>query len=305
MSSWLIIVGLIAVAVAALFVARARHQERLRERRSPRRHGLQPLSNFKTVFPDADPLDEERAQAIVEAEVRHASPAAMTPNEVAAEAMAPEAGLPVEALPAFGDHVIVARMAGPQLLMESARQVLSLEAEDTDGPDLPDPLVRALDGGGAAMVMPAGASVETALHVLDLLSQPSYGEPVYGEAWVTIRQDDVFLLVNDAEADTALRHAHEATTARLDEGDPRFGESLTAAVSSRLVDRGLPYGTQLYAFYAEDASGPEPYISLTSRDNEGYVAQWETLDLPRLHADDRVRRAFQGIPEDVAEVMGL
>ncbi len=310
MNGWLTLLLVIVCAVGGLLWYRQWHQRRRRETRLRDRETLAPMTSFKTVFPDAEPITDDAAHRIVEAELHHRSAAEMTPNEVATETMHDEASpaeeapvLPAEALPAFGDNVVVARMAGPQLLLESAREILSRLADDTDGEDLPDPLVRALDGGGAAMVMPAGAGVETTLYVLDLLRHPGYGDPVPAEAWVTIRHDDVFLSVNDAEANAALERAIDETTARLGEGDARFGESLTAAISTRLVERGLPYGARLYAFYA--SRDPQAGLSLTDDAGGGYVTQWDSLEVPRLRAVERVERGFVDVPEDVREVMGL
>ncbi len=313
MSGWLIFLLVLVAAVAALFYFREQHQRRRRAERQQPREELAPMTSFKTVFPDAEPISDDRAQRIVEDELHHPTEEAMTPNEVATETILHEYALaneeptlPVEALPAFGDNVVVARGAGPQLLLESAREVLARFAEDTDGPDLEDPLVRALDGGGAAMVMPAGAGVETTLYVLDLLRNPSYGDPVLAEAWVTIRHDDVFLSVNDADANAALEQALDATSARYgDDEDERFGESLTAAISTLLVERGLPYGARLLAFYPGTQQSPEEQLSLTDDADGGYVAQWDSLDVPRLRPIERVRRGFEDIPDDVREVMGV
>ena len=261
------------------------------------------------------PVSAARAAEIVGAELARGRPGERTPDEIAAEAIAAEAAahsgadaaalaaLPVEALPAFGDNIVVARGAGPQLLLAVAREILDGRAEAEDADDLPEPLVRALDGGGACMSLPPGAGVEAALFVLDLLAQPPQGEPVYGEAWVTIRHDDVFLSVGDAEASEALDTAAAEAAANFPADDPRFSQHLTAAVSTALEARGLPYGARLYAYHITD--GPVRRLGLTDDLGGGYRAQWDSLDAPRLRAADRVARAWTDVPADVREVLGV
>ena len=261
------------------------------------------------------PVSAARAAEIVGEELSRARPGERTADDIAAEAIAAEAAahsgadaaalasLPVEALPAFGDNVVVARGAGPQLLLAATREILDGRAEAEDAEDLPDPLVRALDGGGACMSLPPGAGVETALFVLDLLARPRQGEPVYGEAWVTIRHEDVFLSVGDPEASEALETAAAEAAANFPEDDPRFGQHLTAAVSTALEARGLPYGARLFAHHAEARPGAR--LALTDDLGGGYLAQWDTLDEPRLRPTGAPLRAWTDVPEDAREALGL
>ena len=156
------------------------------------------------------------------------------------------------------------------------------------------------------MSMPAGAGVEATLYCLDLLAHPRDGsEAVHAEAWCTIRHEDVFLSVDDATAAAAIEAADAAAAAHFDEADPRFGQHVTAAVSTSLEARGLPYGARLYAYHAPGPTGPEDGLSLTDDAGGGYVAQWDTLDAPRLQPVGRVRRAWAEVPEDVRETLGV
>lgn len=361
-SVWPLLLGLLAVAIAAVFVARALHQRSRRQRDAapaapPVDSELDRATRLRTILPDGapsadgsaftpatappatsvgsvagepvvadaavgasaplEPVTAARAAAIVSDELARPGPGQETPDEIAAGQIAGEAAarsdaaaaalatLPVEALPAFGDNVVVARGAGPQLLLATAREVLEGQAEEADAPDFPDPLVRALDGGGACMSLPGGAGAEAALFVLDLLAHPPAGEPVYGEAWVTIRQDDVFLSVPEDEASATLDAAVDGAAALFPESDERFDRHVTAAASLALEARGLPFGARLYAYYAGPEQAPEAHLSLTDDAGGGYVAQWDTLEKSRVLPVDRVRRAWTDIPADARETLGL
>ena len=348
-SLWPLLLGLLALAIAAVFVARALHQ-RSRRKASPAPPAppvgreLDRATQLRTILPEEQaappeptpvpesesspapeppavpPVTDARAAVIVQEELARPAPAEQTPNEAAAAHIAEEAAahtaeedaaalvtLPVEALPAFGDNVVVARGAGPQQLLATARDILAVQAEEADAPDFPDPLVRALDGGGACMSMPGGAGAEAALFVLDALAQPEHGEPVYAEAWVTIRQDDVFLAVSEPEAAVELDRAVESAAAHFpDESDARFGQHVTAAASVALEARGLPFGARLYAFSpAPGTPGAPGQVALTDDAGGGYVAQWERLDEPRLLPVEQVFRAWRDIDGDVRETLGL
>ena len=359
-----ILLGLLVVAVAAVFLARYLHQRsRRRNRQRPGAPTVDPeldrATRLRTVLPSdpatapppaaaaaavggeaSDPpaapteatpagsvagesvavarVSETRASEIVGERLARPRPGERTADDLVAEVIAAEtaaqsgadavalAALPVEALPAFGDNVVVARGAGPQLLLSVAREILDSRAEDEDADDLGDPLVRALDGGGACMSLPAGAGVEAALFVLDLLAHPPQGEPVTAEAWVTIRNEDVFLSVSEDEAAAAFDTAAAEAAANFPEDDPRYGQHLTAAVSNALGARGLPFGTRLYAYRpATRHQATAPAITLTDQHGDGYEAQWDSLDEPRLRRIDQVLRAWADLPEDVRDELGL
>ena len=330
-SVWPLLTGLLALVAVAVFVARALHQRSRRRSRPappdpPVSQELDRATQLRTILPEESaptpepatdappsppPVTDARAAAIVQEELARPSPAEQTANEAAAARIAEEAAardtpdaaalttLPVGALPAFGDNVVLARGAGPQQLLAVARDVLAFQAEEDDAPDFPDPLVRALDGGGACMSMPAGAGVESALYVLDALAKPQQGDPIHAEAWVTIRQDDVFLAVTEAEAAAEMDRAFESAAAHFPEDDARFSRHVTAAASVALEARGLPFGARLHAFHASSR------IALTDDAGGGYVAQWDSLEEPRLLPVEQVLRAWRDIPEDVRETLGL
>lgn len=228
----------------------------------------------------------------------------------AAPAPAPKSALPIipaEAFPQFGDNILVARLGSPQLLLESAREVLNRLALDNEElEDLEDPFVQPLEGGGAAMVMPTGAGIEATLYVIDLLRAPMYGEPVDAQAWVVFREVDSFLAVDEKQSSEVVDLASQIISEKKYDIEPGQDEEVfRAIVAQQLGEIGILYGTRLYAYNIPEVEDDALTVGLTDQNGEAFGMHWASIDLPQIRPAQVASFAYLDPPQDVLEQLGL